>query len=372
MAQQRFQRTTPSDLLRVGVITGPGGHTLNIWGEKMNPPPGSLRTTGMLMTCAWCLNAEMSQHFAEKYPEVRMVADPRDMIGQIDGVYIDDINAISLYPLLARPFLEAGIPTFVNRPFATSMAKGREMVETADPTRHGAVDRLDVGVFRERGRFARQGRGPADIKGYVAHNSMSDYYTHGLHGVWYIHSILRDEIAKGRGRLRAAAYHTPNWRIPGGMIAYEHESPTRPYYGALHMSSGADGNAYMRIFGDHRGDAEGRIPSRAGYFMYNAWNALQLGIQEMFETGQSPETGEQLLEKLMMFLLPFYSALERGGAHGAAGRIGRLGAAAPVHRAHGRRPTDRQRLCISLHPNPARRSSADAGRVIPAENASMN
>ena len=55
----------------------------------------------------------MSQRFAEKYPEVRMVADPRDMIGQIDGVYIDDINAISLYPLLARPFLEAGIPTFV-------------------------------------------------------------------------------------------------------------------------------------------------------------------------------------------------------------------------------------------------------------------
>ena len=99
-------------------------------------------------------------------------------------------------------------------------------------------------------------------------------------GDWYIHSILRDETAKGRSRLRAAAYHTPNWRVPGGMIAYEHESPTHPYYRALHMSSGADGNAYMRIFGDHRGDAEGRIPGRAGYFMYNAWNALQLGIQE--------------------------------------------------------------------------------------------
>ena len=39
MAQQRFQRTAPSDLVRVGVITGPGGHTLNIWGEKMNPRP---------------------------------------------------------------------------------------------------------------------------------------------------------------------------------------------------------------------------------------------------------------------------------------------------------------------------------------------
>ena len=314
MAQQRFQRTAPSDLVRVGVITGPGGHTLNIWGEKMNPPPGTLRTTGMMMTCAWCLNAEIGQRFAEKYPEVRMVADPRDMIGQIDGVYIDDINAISLYPPLARPFLEAGIPTFVNRPFATSMAKGREMVETAD--RHGtALLTASTWEFSESaGDLRAKAADLPDIKGYVAHNSMSDYYSHGLHGVWYIHSILRDEIAKGRGRMRAAAYHTPNWRVPGGMIAYEHESPTRPYYGALHMSSGADGNAYMRIFGDHRGDAEGRIPSRAGYFMYNAWNALQLGIQEMFETGQSPETGEQLLEKLMMFLLPFYSALKRGGA----------------------------------------------------------
>ena len=70
----------------------------------------------------------------------------------------------------------------------------------------------------------------------------------------------------------------------------------------------------MRIFGDHKGDAEGKIPGRPGYFMYNTWNAAQLAIQEMFETGAAPETGEQLLEKLAMFLLPFYSALEADGA----------------------------------------------------------
>ena len=31
--------------------------------------------------------------------------------------------------------------------------------------RHGPVDRLDVGIFRERGRLARQGRGPARHQG---------------------------------------------------------------------------------------------------------------------------------------------------------------------------------------------------------------
>ena len=248
MAQQRFQRTAPSDLLRVGVITGPGGHTLNIWGEKMNPPPGALRTTGMIMTCAWCLDAGMGQRFAEKYPEVRMVADPRDMIGQIDGVYIDDINAISLYPPLARPFLEAGIPTFVNRPFATSMAKGREMVETAD--RHGtALLTASTWEFSESaGDLRAKAADLPDIKGYVAHNSMSDYYSHGLHGVWYIHSILRDEIAKGRGRLRAAAYHTPNWRDPrrdDRLRARESDAPV--LRGAAHEFGGRRQRLYADL-----------------------------------------------------------------------------------------------------------------------------
>ena len=102
---------------------------------------------------------------------------------------------------------------------------------------------------------------------------------------------------------------------------------------------------------------------RAGYFMYNTWNDLQPGIQEMFETGQSPETGEQLLEKLMMFLLLFYSALERGGAMVQQEELGDSGSRLPVRRAHGRRSADQQHLCISLHPSPARRSSADAGWV---------
>ena len=137
MTEKRFHRTAPNDLLRVGVITGPGGHTFNIWGEKMNAPGGAMRTTGMLMTHAWCLNPDFRQQFAEKYPQVVLVDDPREMVDHVDGVYVDDINAISLYPLLARPFLQAGVPTFVNRPFATSMAKGREMVETAQE--HGTA-----------------------------------------------------------------------------------------------------------------------------------------------------------------------------------------------------------------------------------------
>jgi len=314
MEQRRFVRQSARDLVRVGVITGPGGHTPSIWGEKMNPTEGYIRTTGMIMTHVWSIRPGFAKELEARFQDTTAVGDPREMIGQIDGVIIDDATAITHYPLLARPFLEAGIPTLVNRPFATSMAKGREMVELA--AKHGtALLTFSTWEFSESVADLRaKASEMPSIKGYVAHDSMSDYYSHGLHGVWYIHAVLRDEMAKERGRLTGASYLTRDWRLPGGVVVYEHETREgAPYYGSLMLPSGADGQAYMRIFGDHSGDAEGKIPGRPGYFQYNTWNAAQLALQEMFETGVSPQTGQHLLEKLEMFLLPFYSVLERGG-----------------------------------------------------------
>ena len=194
------------------------------------------------------------------------------------------------------------------RPFATSMAKGREMSRRRNST-HRAVDGLDSSSLAA-GDLRAKAADLAEIRGYVAHNSMSDYYTHGLLACGLSTQPCATS-SKGRGPMIAA---------PSAQLAhtrrhglYEHQGQSMPYYGALHMVAG-DGQAYMRIFGDHKGDAEGKIPGRPGYFKYNTWNAAQLAIQEMFETGIAPETSAQLLEKLAMFLLPFYSALEADGA----------------------------------------------------------
>jgi len=98
-------------------------------------------------------------------------------------------------------------------------------------------------------------------------------------------------------------------------LSYVHENPNgRPFYGQLHLQGGMDGNAYMRLFGDHSGDFEGKIPASPGWFRYNTWNAMQLVIQEMFETRKAPEIGDDLLEKQYMFLMGFKSAMEKNGA----------------------------------------------------------
>jgi len=268
----------------------------------------------MILTHVWSLRPEVAQRFEDKFAGVTVVKNMEDLIGNVDGVYLDDANAVSLYHLMAKPFLEAGVPLFVNRPFSTSLAKAKAMVDCAEEHNTPLLSASTWEFTESVGDLQAKAADLRDIKGYVAHNSMSDYYSHGLHGVWYIHAVLQDEIAKGRGKALSASYLTPDWRTPSGMVVYEHESPTGPYYGALQLIGGADGQAYMRIFGDTSGDAEGKIPGRPGNFRYNTWNALQLVIQEMFETGESPQTGEHLLEKLTMYLMPFRSVLERDGA----------------------------------------------------------
>ncbi|MBN1290658.1 MAG: hypothetical protein JXB48_02380 [Candidatus Latescibacteria bacterium] len=306
-----FRRTSryKSELVTIGMVGGRHGtHTNGIWGQNWNPDDTHIRTTGMNGRYVWCLRDEDKQYYRDKYG-FEPVKNPEDMIGYVDGVVVDDFYATPVNHLMAKPFLEAGVPTFVNRPCSTSMAKARMLTDTAD--KHGTP--LMCGSTWEYtescGDVRSSLRDVKEIKGYVAHNSMSDYYTHGVHGIYYIYSCLKDEIKKGRGKAVTASYITRDWRKPGGCITFEHECPEGFYYGSLHEPSGANGNAYIRVFGSRPFDVEGKIPGAPGYFRYNTWNAMQLVIQEMFETKKSPEESFDILEKTAMFLMAFKSVL---------------------------------------------------------------
>lgn len=153
------------------------------------------------------------------------------------------------------------------------------------------------------------------ILGYAAHNSMSDYYTRGVHGIYYIAAVLRKERKKGRGRCLQASYLTSDWRRPPGVLSFVHEDrEDQRFYGQLHLQSGMDGQVYMRFFGNCSGDFEGRIPASPGKFRYNTWNAMQLVIQEMILKRTTPQDDDDLLEKAYMFLMGFKSVLENKGA----------------------------------------------------------
>ena len=313
--KEPFSRKSPNDLVEVGMVVSHGSHSFNIWAETMNPPPGKMRTTGMVITKIWSYRKEFAQRFIDKYPGVKAVGEIEDLVRAVDGIYIDAVPAVSLYHLMAKPFLVAGMPTFVNRPFCTSLEKGRMMIADAEKGGAPLMSNSTWEFAESVGDLQDKASRMPNILGYAAHNSMSDYYTHGVHGIYYIAAILRNERKKGRGKCLAASYLTPDWRTPPGALSYVHENPGgKFFYGQLHLQGGMDGNAYMRLFGDHSGDFEGKIPASPGWFRYNTWNALQLAIQEMIETRKPHETGDDILEKAHMFLMGFRSVLEKNGA----------------------------------------------------------
>src|SRR5437879_4629021 len=66
---------------------------------------------------------------------MEIVVRPADLIGKIDAVMIESQQG-SRHLDRAKPFLEAGIPTFVDKPFANSLADADAMIALAD--RHKA------------------------------------------------------------------------------------------------------------------------------------------------------------------------------------------------------------------------------------------
>ena len=62
--------------------------------------------------------------------DVEIVSQPSDLLGKVDAVLVES-NEGGLHADHAVPFLERGIPVFVDKPFANSVADARRMLDVA-------------------------------------------------------------------------------------------------------------------------------------------------------------------------------------------------------------------------------------------------
>ena len=61
---------------------------------------------------------------------VELVENPQDMVGQVDGVLIESQEG-SVHYERALPFLKAGVPCFIDKPFTCSLSQARELARIA-------------------------------------------------------------------------------------------------------------------------------------------------------------------------------------------------------------------------------------------------
>ena len=131
--------SSPSGKLRIGVVGVVNSFTSWSWSDLIehdregnNPWGGSFKTPflGMDITHVWDLDSEAAQEYAQRLDAVA-VKRFDDMVGKVDGVIFGVMADVPWYKYLARPYIEAGIPVYLSRPFAYCLRDVDEILDLA-------------------------------------------------------------------------------------------------------------------------------------------------------------------------------------------------------------------------------------------------
>jgi predicted dehydrogenase len=118
-------------MLKIGILGSDNSHA-DRFSEILNLPehPSYLPDSGAQVVAIWGQEAERTQQVAQNGKIATIVENPTDMIGQVDAVICVTRHG-GLHRQLATPYLEAGIPTFVDKPLAVDPDDARAIVAVA-------------------------------------------------------------------------------------------------------------------------------------------------------------------------------------------------------------------------------------------------
>lgn len=189
---------------------------------------------------------------------VELVARPEDLLGKIDAVMITSQQG-KRHLERARLFLEQGIPTFVDKPFAPNVEQADAMIALAK--RHNAPLlscsslRYDTQVQAALQKQEAQGRLlAADVWGTASlHPGNPGLLNYGIHGVEILYTLL----GSGCRRVQAVSAEpgeviTGLW--PDGQIGVLRGTRTGPYefgfvahYEKARLPFKAEGSGYREM-----------------------------------------------------------------------------------------------------------------------------
>jgi virulence factor len=145
-----------------------------------------------------------SKIMPERIPEYRkameklgvpLVEKPEEMIGKVDGMLVESQEGT---PHLerARPFLEAGIPCYIDKPFTCSFADARKLVELADRHKVPIFSASSLRYAPELVEYVADAKKHGKILGALAYGPASEHernpglFHYGIHAVEILYTVM--------------------------------------------------------------------------------------------------------------------------------------------------------------------------------------
>lgn len=292
--------------VRVGIVgCGEGTHG-KVWAEMLAAPGGE--RFGILPARVWDDDPSAAEAVAGA-TGAECVGEPRQVAEGMDGVLITEL-APDRYLELSRPFLEAGMRVFYNRPFAGSLADAREILRVA--REHGAR------VY-SASALLHTAAGESAVAGLPALGAVRLFHVTGPTdhlGFYLPHCIacLVSVLGTGVARVQAVSL-TPRADEPRCAeapvvvyVEYGADAAVGPVRGTLSMlGPGARWYGFvLKLYGTAGESDETRFEV--------SYDRLLHSLARFLRTGEEPVAHEVLLETTAIYYAALESAREGGRA----------------------------------------------------------
>jgi len=338
-ASAQTRKTPTVELLKVGMAcVGNGTHTSH-WADAINVPADShwpLRSTDLIVTHIWDSKPEVAKEVAKKY-NAEPVKNYYDMVDKVDAMIFPGFFEAPWWPKLTKPYLEAGIPTFIDRPLAHSMKEAKEMVALAKKHNTPILCTDGHEIMHEskvsRGKVTNILREGNTIIGSTGYNHVSnDYPMHGVHGLFYLLTVFGMDVEKislqADGWWREVTPTNPTVMTWGNLTLLYNgikidgvPEQTTPFLATQLQATNMNSSATIRIYystGNRRGewiDIDQHMNCQYDYLdrLYYLNFPTVFYMQKMFKTGKMPFSYEQTLRKTKIFLAGWKSHIDHEG-----------------------------------------------------------
>jgi virulence factor len=236
---------------------------------------------------------------------IRILERPEQLIGEIDAVFVE-ANDGQVHLERALPFIEAGIPTWIDKPFACSTRDAVALAEAARrrnvPLLSASSHRFDLPHQDVKARRDELGAvmGVDTFSPASQHPRNPGFFHYGVHAVESAYSLM------GRGCTRVRCVRTEGADHALGEWSDGRLTSVRG------IRAGARQSGFTAVT-----EKQVIVTRTTSY----AYRELLKAIVAMLQTGESPVSGEELIE-VVAFQEAANLSMERDGAPVALAEVG--------------------------------------------------
>jgi predicted dehydrogenase len=254
-------------------------------------PLESVRIPGARVTHIWTDDPADAPKVAKASLIEHVLARPEDVIGHVDAVIISTDDGDE-HVRRARPFIEAGLPVFVDKPMATNVADldqflrwhldGKTVLSTSG-----------MRYAPEIRQIAERSEQLGDLR-WITAFTCKTWERYGIHALEAVYPVA------GPGFLSAQTIHQDGSDI----VHLTHRGGVQVTLGAIHDAYGSFGAVHAH---GTKGDLALKLTDT-----YSAFRAQLVAFVEMLGTGKRPLPFSQTVELMAIIIAGIRSRVQGG------------------------------------------------------------